>query len=439
MVDARNVTCVISVALSLFLTMPAHAERIAIRAGTILTISTDPIENGTILVQDGKIRSVGRDVVVPSGARVIDAKDKVAVPGLMDAQSSLYVMASERRGGGAAELNIIDAVDPFIEGYEEVLAQGVTAVCVAPSSQGVLAGRAAVLKLNAGTTSAALTFKTDVAVKGAIGVSSANQSSSLARLDDYANLRETLIETQAYMQRQRRYEQELAKYEKEKAEQEKKDQKDKKDGTPPSANRQQELKRPAKPRPNPTHEVLAKVLRKEIPLQIEAHRVCDILNALRLAEEFEFSLILDRCTEGYMIADEIARCKVPVIVGPVSTSFVQMPQLEYRNHSLQNAAILAGRGIQTAIGVSGRDGLSSKFVALAAAIAAANGMDKDLALRAITLTPAEIFGVAERIGSLDVGKDADIVIMTGHPFDAASRVEMVLVEGKILYERKSTP
>ena len=150
-------------------------------------------------------------------------------------------------------------------------------------------------------------------------------------------------------------------------------------------------------------------------------------------------MILDGCTEGYRIAGEIARHKVPVVVGPVSTSFVAMPRLEYRNHSLENAAVLAGRGVQTAVGVSGRGGLQSKHAALSAALAAAHGMDADAALRAITLTPAEIFGVADRIGSLDVGKDADIVIMTGHPFETSSRVNMVLIEGKIVYERKSSP
>ena len=128
-----------------------------------------------------------------------------------------------------------------------------------------------------------------------------------------------------------------------------------------------------------------------------------------------------------------------MVVGPVSTSFAAMPRLEYRNHSPENAAILAAKGIQTAVGVSGRAALSSKFITLAAALAAANGMDRDAALRAITLTPAEIYGVADRIGSLDVGKRADLVIMTGHPFDAGSQVEMVLVGGKIVYERDATP
>jgi len=147
-------------------------------------------------------------------------------------------------------------------------------------------------------------------------------------------------------------------------------------------------------------------------------------------------LILDKCTEGYLVAEEIARRKATVILGPVSTSFADMPILEYRNHDIRNAAILSEKGIKLALGVSGRDGASSKFIALAAAMAVANGMDRDLALRAVTLTPAEILGVADRIGSLQAGKDADIVILSGHSLDTLSRVEMVLIEGKTVFERK---
>ena len=446
MIDAKNAHLIRMILLLSLLTASARAERpavedkpdrIAIRAGTVLTISTNPIQDGTVLIENGAIRAVGRDVVVPDGARVIHAKGKFVLPGFMDAQSSLYVMAGEASGpgGGSAEWSVADALDPFIERHEEVLRQGVTVVYVAPPGRGGFAGRGAVLSLNGARTPEKLVLKADAAVRASIGVSANNQSSSLARLDDYANLRETLIETQAYAQRQRRYRQALAEYEKKKAEQEK----EKKDDAGSKPKNSQELKRPDKPRPNPTHEVLTRVLEKEIPLQIEVHRVGDILNALRLAEEFKFSLVLDRCTEGHLIAGEIARCKVPVVVGPVSTSFAAMPRLEYRNHSPENAAILAAKGIQTAVGVSGRDGLSSKFITLAAALAAANGMDRDSALRAITLTPAEIYGVADRVGSLDVGKRADLVIMTGHPFDAGSQVEMVLVGGKVVYERKTTP
>ena len=410
-------------------------ENIAIQAGNILTISGDVIEHGTIIIKDGKIKALGRDVIIPSNTQIIEAKDKFVMPGLIDAQSRLYVIESELNESRAIapELNILDALDPFIKGYQEVLAQGVTAIYVAPGSRSLLGGRGAVLKLNGGKTINEMVLKADVAVKAAIGISSNNQSSSLVRLEHYSSIREALIQTQTYIQDKKKYKQNLAEYTKKKAEQkkQKKDAEQEKD-------EKDKPKKPSKPKRNPTYEILAKVLRKEIPLQIEAHRVDDILNALRLADEFDLSLILDKCTEGYLITDEIVRRKVPVIVGPVSTSFVDMPKLEYRNHDMRNAAILSKKGVQLALGVSGRDGASSKFIALAAAMAVANGADKDIALRAITLTPAEILGVADRIGSLEVGKDADIVILSGHPLDTFTQVEMVLIEGKTVYKRKPT-
>ncbi|MFH1884145.1 MAG: amidohydrolase family protein [Planctomycetota bacterium] len=417
------------------------AENIAIQGGNILTISGDVIEHGTILIKDGKVEALGRDVVIPSDTRTIDAKDKFVMPGRIDAQSRLYVIESELNESRAIapDLNILDALDPFIKEYQEVLAQGVTTIYVTPGSHSLLGGRGAVLKLNGSKTANKMVLKADVAIKGVIGISSNNQSSSLRRLEHYSSVREALIATQAYIQEKRKYEQELSEYKKKKADKQKKDdeqEKGKKDDEQEKG-KKEKPKRPAKPKRNPTYEILAKVLRKEIPLQIEAHRVDDILNALRLADEFDFTLILDKCTEGYMIADEIARRKVPVIVGPVSTSFVDMPKLEYRNHDMRNAAILSKEGVKLALGVSGRDGASSKFIALAAAMAVANGMDKDIALRAITLTPAEILGVADRIGSLEAGKDADIVILSGHPLDTFTQVEMVLIEGKTVYERKT--
>jgi len=441
MVSCKHIFILLSLFLLSAVTAGSAAENIAIRAGNILTVSGDVIENGTILVEDGKIKALGQDVVVPDGARVIDAKDKYVAPGLVDAQSRLYVIDGELNESRAVapELDILDAVDPFIKGRQEVLAQGVTAVCVAPGNRGLLGGLGAVLKLRGAKTAKEMVLRTNVAVKGAIGISRSNESSSLARLENYSSIREALLETQRYMQQKRKYDQELAEYEKKKAEKKEQaktddQQADKGDTTSRAA--KDKPTRPAKPRTNPTYEILARVLGKEIPLQIEAHRVDDILNALRLADEFDLRLILDKCTEGYKVADQIARRKVPVIAGPISTSFLDTPALEYRNHDTRNAAILSKKGVKVALGVAGRDGASSKFIALAAAMAVANGMDRHAALRAITLTPAEIFGVADRIGSLEVGKDADVVIFNRHPLDAFSQVEMVLIEGKIVYERK---
>ena len=406
-------------------------QEIAIKAGTILPINDAPIENGTILIKDGKITALGQNIAVDSDIRVIDANGKFVMPGMIDVQSRLFVIDSELNESRtiAPELSILDGLDPYIEEAPEVAAQGVTAIYITPGSRSLIGGRGAVLKLNGSKDVGEMLLKDNIAVKAAIGVSANNESSSLGRLGDYSSIREALLETKIYMHNKEKYEREVAKYDKKMAEYEKKKE------TKP-AEKIDKPKRPARFQPNPTNEVLAKVLNKEIPLQIEAHRVTDILNALRLADEFDFKLILDKCTEGYMIAEEIARSKAPVILGPVSTSFNDMPKLEYRNHDVRNAAILSEKGVKLALGVSGKDGASSKFVALAAAIAVGNGMDKGMALRAVTLTPAEILGVADRIGSLQVGKDADVVILSGHPLDSLSRIEMVLIEGKTVFERK---
>ena len=433
--DYKRTVVIPSLLLLFIFTSTVGGQDIAIRGGNILTINDAPIENGVILIKDGKIEALGQDVMMPADVRTIDASGKFVMPGLIDAQSRLFVIESELNESRAIapELSIIDAIDPFIKEYREVLAQGVTAIYVAPGSRSLVGGKGAVLKLNGSKTADKMVLKADVAVKAAIGVSPNNESSSLTRLEHYSSIREALLETKVYMQRKEKYDRELAEYKEKKAEYEKKD-------SEREAEKKEKPKRPAKFRPNPTYEILAKVIRNEIPLQIEAHRVSDILNALRLADEFGFSLILDKCTEGYMISDEIARRKVPVIVGPVSTSFVDMPRLEYRNHDMRNAGILSKRRVKLALGVAGRDGASSKFVLSAAAMAAANGMDTDAALRAITLTPAEIFGVADRIGNLEVGKDADIVILNppdvrADPLDALTQVETVLIEGKIVFEK----
>ena len=406
-------------------------QEIAIKAGTILPINDAPIENGTILIKDGKIAALGQNIAVDSDIRVIDASGKFVMPGMIDAQSRLFVIDGELNESRsiAPELNILDGLDPYIKEAPEVAAQGVTAIYITPGSRSLIGGSGAVLKLNGSKDVGEMLLKDNIAVKASIGVSANNESSSLGRLGDYSSIREALLETKIYMHNKEKYEREVAKYDKKMAEYEKKKE------TKP-AEKIDKPKRPARFQPNPTNEVLAKVLNKEIPLQIEAHRVTDILNALRLADEFDFKLILDKCTEGYMIAEEIARSKAPVILGPVSTSFNDMPKLEYRNHDVRNAAILSEKGVKLALGVSGKDGASSKFVALAAAIAVGNGMDRAMALRAVTLTPAEILGVADRIGSLQVGKDADVVILSGHPLDSLSRIEMVLIEGKTVFERK---
>ena len=434
-------------ALSAVSVVSAGADMLAIHAGRIITVSGDEIENGVILVVDGKIKDVGvsNDILIPEDARKIDASDKTIIPGLIAPQSRLFLMDSElNQQSGAVEYNVIDAIDSFSDDYKQVVAQGVTAVCVVPVSRSPIAGTAAVLKLNGEKLPAKMLLKGDVALKASIGLSSGSESSSLMRLQQYASLRETFIGAKSYLKRLEKYEHQLAEYEKKKKEAKEKAEKKKEEKPEPGkpakpAKPEPELKRPKKFPESATYELLVKVLRRKIPLRVEAHRVDDIRHALRLAEEFDFSLILDKCTQGHLVADEISKHKrnVGVIAGPVTTSLVNMPTLEYVDHDSASAGIMSGKGIQVAIGTSARDGAGSKFLLPSAAMAVAGGMDPDMALRAVTLTAAEILGVASRVGSIDVGKDADIVVLSGGPLESFTQVEMVLIQGKKVYERKA--
>ena len=414
---------------------------IAIRAGRILPVSGEPIKDGIILIEKGKITALGTDVIVPRDVRMIDAQDKTVVPGLIDAQSQLFLIDSERTlRSGAPELEVLDAIDPFNKDYLEVLAQGVTAVCVVPATRSNWTGKCPVLRLNKATTVKQRVLKSAGAVKASIGLSGRNnESSSLERLGHYAGMREAFISAQRYLRRWEEYEHDLAEYKKEKGKTENKEKPGEGQDKPPvkrSSGPKKPVQRPRKPAHPPSNEVLAAILRKDIPLRIEAHRVDDILHALRLAEEFKFNLILEKCTEGYRIAPKIAKAKVPVIAGPMTTSLVSLPSVAYERYNPANPALLSNNGIQLALGTGAQDGLGSKFLASGAALAVSHGMDPDMALRAVTLTAAEILGVADRIGSLDVGKDADLVICLGHPFNSFTKVETVMIQGKIVYKRK---
>ena len=176
-------------------------------------------------------------------------------------------------------------------------------------------------------------------------------------------------------------------------------------------------------------EALARVLRREIPWRQHCHRADDIATALRLAAEFGYDLVLDHCTEGYLLVDKIAAAGVPVVTGPLITA---RSKVELRNRTLANPGILAAAGITVAIATD-HPVVPVHLLILQAALAVREGMDRDAALRAVTINPAKIMRVADRIGSLVPGKDADLVIWSGDPFDLMSRAEVAYLRGREVY------
>ena len=451
------------VAAVLILAGPAAAQdaeggkSLAIQGGTVLTMVGEPIAEGTVVVTDGKITSVGADVEVPEGATVIDATGKTVMPGLIDALSRLYIHPGELNDAGMApQHQVLDGLDLFQKTAPQVLRHGVTTVHVAPGSRSLISGQSAVVKVSA-VPGSLVTVSEAATVRGQIGIPSGDNTSSLANLGNYTSLREALLGARGYILKWEKYDRELAAYDrktgKDKEDEdgekkdngdegddgEKKDDGDKADEQEPPAKPPpkpgEKPKRPAKPSKDPSNEALANVLKGELPLLIEAHRVVDILNALRLKDEFEIRLILLGCSEGHKIAGEIARRGVPVIVAPVSLSYVMPSKVKHGEQSLSNAAALAAAGIDVALAVGGMDALHTKFVRASAAVAAANGLSRDAALRGVTSTAAELLGIADRVGSIAEGKDADLIIIAGDPLDVRAPVETVIVDGEVVFER----
>jgi imidazolonepropionase-like amidohydrolase len=178
-------------------------------------------------------------------------------------------------------------------------------------------------------------------------------------------------------------------------------------------------------------EALGKVLRREMMARIHAHRADDMLTAIRIAEEFGLDLTLEHATEGYKIADILASKEIPVTAGPILFSRVKY---ELKDMTPKNPGMMAKAGVKVAIQTDETSAV--KYLAINAALAVREGMPEEEALRAITINAAEIIGVAGRVGSLEVGKDADVVVFSGHPFDYRSVVELVLVDGQVAYERE---
>ena len=393
---------------------------IAIRGATLLT-PTETIEAGTILIDGGKISALGAEVAVPEGAEVIDASGKFVIPGMIDAHCHTGIFAdgiglahsdgNEMTDPIMPHLRAIDAIHPEDIAFEDLRAAGITTIGTGPGSGNLIGGQTAVIKTR-GRTIEEMLVRAPVGMKMALGenpkrVYGEQKKTPSTRMGNAGKLRESLTKASDYEAKKARYAKKRADFE---------------SGV-------EDAKEPDPFETDLRLEALGMVLRKEIPAHIHAHRADDIMTALRIVEEFDIDCVLIHATEGYKIADIIAERGIPCVPGPVLFSRMKY---ELRGLTPRNAGMLSKAGVKVAIQT---DEFSAvRYLALNAALAASEGMDESEALRAITLTPAEILGVADRVGSLEVGKDADILILSAHPFDIAHcRVERVLIEGETIH------
>jgi imidazolonepropionase-like amidohydrolase len=400
----------------------ADPQVTAIRGGRIATMAGPEIENGVVLVTGGKITAIGQGVAIPPGATVLDARGQWVLPGLVNAHTTIG-LAEERRDGPPDELSdpstpqlrVIDGLNPFDKRIARLVMGGMTSALVTPGRANVIGGQAAVVRLS-GRTADEMVLRSPAGIKLSLGEGPKSAFGGKNRLPGTRMgaafvVRKALLEAAEYARKWREYEAKAAKA-----------------GAADTT--------PAPPKTDLALDALARLLDGRSAAYIETYRADDIVTALRLVDEFKLKAVLIGCTEGFRVADEIARRKVPVIVGPLGTG---PKRLETEMVGIENPALLARAGVTVALQSEDDMGIgASEELALAAALAVKGGLSRDAALAGITRTAAELLGVADRVGTLAVGKDADIAIFSGDPLHYRTTVQKVMIAGRVVYARAST-
>lgn len=378
-----------------------------IKNAKIKTMTGVNFENGCILIDDnGKIAQIAETLDVPANATIIDAEGRLTTPGCVEAHCHIGLHNAGLRWEGAdynestdpitPQMRAIDSIYPMDEYFDLAIRGGITTACTGPGSSNVVGGTFAAIKL-AGKRIDDMIVKSPAAMKCALGENpknsfGQNKKSPKTRMASAALLRELLFKAREYCA-------------------------DKDSGKNPKFDMKLEAMLP--------------VMRGEIPLKCHVHRADDILTAIRIAKEFGVKLTLDHCTDGACIADILASEGYPIIAGPALTS-KSKPELASKN--FKTPGILYKAGIPVCI-TTDAPVTALEYLPLCAGMAASEGLPMEAAWEAITINPAKVLGIADRVGSLEVGKDADIVIWTADPLTTiGGRAYISIIDGKVAHQ-----
>jgi imidazolonepropionase-like amidohydrolase len=378
------------VILSTFCCLTRAADQVqslVIRAGKIWTVTDGVITNGVIVINNGKIESVGEKADIPATAKILEMSGKNVVPGFIDAHChiglSLNVLGEmdETVAAVAADMQILDAFNPQADGVRKALRSGVTTVLLSPGNKNPIAGQTAVVKLDAGKAKGWI-LKRNAGVKFSLrdeALMPDREPTSRAGLA--ALIRDELNQAKAHQ---------AGAF-------------------------------------DPGRDVLERVADANLPAYVCAYTVDEIASAMAIIDEFKLNAVLIGAGQGDEITDMIARQNLPVIYPSLL--------LFSRDKDLRRAGKLASGGVKLAFG-SAAPKTTLSDLRTSAILAAKYGLDTETALRSLTINAAEILGVADRVGSIQQGKDADLVILNGDPLELTSSVEMVLINGNIVYQRR---
>lgn len=368
-----------------------------IKNGYIKTMAGKDIKNGCILVNDeGKIEKVAKNIEAPENAEIIDAEGRLVTPGCIDAHTHIGLLGTnESTDPLTPHLRAIDQINPSDYDFADAIKGGVTSACAGPGSANVIGGQFAAIKLY-GNNVDKMVIKFPIAMKCAFGenpkkIYGGKGKSPATRMGTAAVLREFLFRAKKYAE---------------------------------------EDENGVKHTFDMKLEAMIPVMRKEMPLKAHMHQADDILTAIRIAKEFDLEMTLDHCTDGAKIPEVVAESGFPALVGPL---FGKKSKVELAGKSFATPGILNKAGVKISI-VTDAPVIPIETLTLCAGLSVSEGLDYEEAWKAITINPAEIVGIADRVGSLEKGKDADIVIWTADPLKSLmGRSYKTLVDGKVVY------
>lgn len=381
---------------------------LALTNAKIYTITNGILEKGTILIQKDKIAEVNTSITIPQDAEIINLEGKVIIPGLIDAHCHTGVRGTDRGTAGedtnemsdpvTPSLRVIDAIDPQDAAFPELLSEGVTTVFVCPGSANIFGGQGAIIKTY-GQTVEEMLVKEPAGLKMALGenpktIHGKNGKAPVTRMAIAAILRENMLKAQEYLKKRE--------------------------------------KKPDETEINLKLEPIVQVLQNKMPARMHAHQANDIMTAIRIGKEFGFKPIIEHGTQGYLIAEHIAKEEVSLVLGPMLNPRIK---LETEKRHMRNILILAKHGIKFAISTDGAT-TTTKWLLLNAGLAVREGLSYEEGLKSVTINPAEILGIADLVGSIEKGKIADLVVLSSEPFDLLGRPELVYINGKEVFKRK---
>lgn len=381
-----------------------------IKNGKIYTMAKDVYENGDILIEDGKIKKVAREIKDYTG-EIIDASGAIVIPGMIDAHCHLGMwesgMGFEGSDGNEAtdpvtpEMRAIDGINPMDQYFDRAVEAGVTTVMTGPGSANVVGGQFVIMKTY-GNNVDKMKVVEPAAMKIAFGenpkrVYNGKGKMPSTRMGTAALLRKTLMEAENYKAKKENAEKKGDFFEK-----------------------------------NIKMESFLPVLEGKMPLKAHCHRADDILTAIRIAKEFNLKLTLDHCSEGHLISDDVKESGYPAIIGPTMS---EKSKIELQNKSFETPAVLMHKGVKIAI-MTDHPVIEINYLPICAGLAQkAGNLTFEEALSTITINAAEILGVSDRIGSIEEGKDADIVILDGNPLDLYTNTLYTIINGEIVYKK----